>query len=122
MIVYRVQNRKGVGPYGGLGREYSPDLAACDPGAHPSPEHSRPVPRNDFCSFHDGDMDTFSELTRGGAYRYAFPSLKALFAWFSKEHLKEMAQAGFKVWRLKVDDVLVSDSGWQCIYRAAKSR
>lgn len=106
--VWRYQNEKGRGPY------YH-TILSWPAGYHPS--HLRPEPCDDFsvfagCRFADPD---FRELVR--EYEFAFPSKAAADEWFDGAATEVLQNNHFYLVEIEACEVLVSDSGRQCMFR-----
>lgn len=112
--VYRVQNEFGRGPY--------QEMKA--PSMWGAPH--QPSPQDDFAVFEGAyafgffpneDGRAMSELIAD--YRFGFPTLEAAQAWWAPEDLRWMAKRGCHLMAIPADDVMVSDSGRQCIFKPA---
>lgn len=53
---------------------------------------------------------------------FAFPSLWALFQWFSPRDLTEIARHGFRVTKYEAPDVRISGTSRQCVFNPRTAR
>lgn len=113
MIVYRYQNEKGEGPYRGQ--------RICwgiwrDPARHPTPDADFEALRlNRDAVDYFGDLDALTDLVR--PYRFGFPSIEAAYAWFRSDERDTLRADGFQLHAIPAREVIVSDSGKQCMFR-----
>jgi hypothetical protein len=112
LTVYRVQNEVGRGPYHSW---VAPNMFG------PLGQH-QPVPQDDFSVFRGADLDyqdrnAMDELMR--PYLFGFPTLEAAKAWWSEQDLAHMAERGYNLVALPAAEVVVSDSGRQCLFQPA---
>jgi hypothetical protein len=104
MIVYRVENKRGEGPY------------------------TRRRKVSDWLCDRHVDIEKHPSLVEDGIYEWkrahkcGFSSLKKLKAWFDKEELKALYEAKFDIVRYEVDkkDVLVGKK--QVMFNRRKAR
>lgn len=83
-IVYRVQDRDGIGPYFGGGESYNLLDHNGDVNFHPSPRRDKKIQR----SVRDNEL-------------CGFESLKSLSQWFTSEELDALYKIGFYIVRCK---------------------
>lgn len=115
LVVYRVQNEKGQGPYAstaGIGHK-----------AHAMSGHyDHPSPRTDWAIFSDDetwrDFQAAEDLIK--EYLFAFPTRRAAFRWFGKKGLEFLKDYGFELVPVRALVVSVSDSGKQCMFKPKK--
>jgi hypothetical protein len=80
----------------------------------------QPGPAHDFSVFEGAggwcgpDSAAMQALLR--PYRFGFPSKEAAFEWFGVEGLAVLEAKGFHLCIVPAADVLVSDSGRQCVF------
>lgn len=112
MLVYRVQNAASEGPYRNFVGFDSTDWL--DPARHPVPTRDFGALAPDDANYLD-DISAFYDVVR--PYKFAFPTRLAARRWFGIDGMLKLAQAGFYLVEVEAEEVLVSDSGRQCIYR-----
>jgi hypothetical protein len=110
--VWRVENAEGAGPYRN-------DAAPPHCDGYTDPE-SHPAPRDDFAVFfkeedEDGYYEARDELI--APYVFGFPTREAALRWFDDYDLAYMAERGYVLREMESDEVYVSDSGRQCMFR-----
>jgi hypothetical protein len=98
MIVYRVENKNGVGPYYG-----TDNWCEWQTRWHDSPSHPPP--------FLDG-IDVYAKKDLCG-----FASFKKLRDWFESEELVELRKLGFRVRRIRVPRSKVKFGEKQVVFR-----
>ena len=107
MLIYRIENKRGQGPYCSKHKDQYLRCWLCDRHSdiekHPSP-----------------DEDGIYEWKR--VHKCGFSSLRKLKAWFNKEELKALYEAKFDIVRYEVDkkDVLVGQK--QVMFNRRKAR
>lgn len=96
--VYRLQNRRGVGPYRRYGGEY--DLVWA--GKEHTQKH-RPTPWSD------------GNLTIEDYEVCAFTTYKGLCRWFTARDREKLSKLGFRVVSALVDDSKIKRGRYQCV-------
>ncbi len=109
MIVYRVANKQGEGPYT---RHPSNAIALRNRVEKAYPEDNQPGPDADF-SYEDLQLTLYT----GETWVFGCPSLDAIDKWFGKT-LADLEPLGFVVIRFSVpaSDVVLSNSGKQLLF------
>jgi hypothetical protein len=108
-IVWRVENAYGGGPY----------RAGIAPYGKPE---RHPAPYDDFAALaYDPDnlLDAEAYLDLVHPYLFGFPTIAAAYAWWTREELEDLTLHGFRLERVVAAEVIVSDSGKQCMFRRA---
>ena len=94
--IYRIEDPKGIGPYKSMDIDALLNMRQGrynDP-AYKTYSYSAPSPHSDF------SKDEYDNIfLYGSNYRFGFPSIDALRAWFPQGPLFDMEQLGFKVYR-----------------------
>jgi len=122
--VYRFENDKGEGPYQCVVRpakssEYWPSTPRAD---------KQPDPFSDFKMF-EADWGSWGKAAERRmvkvmrlmeSYKFAFSTKKAAAEWFDEVSVRRMAKYGFRLKRKLAREVVVSDSGRQCVFKPAK--
>jgi hypothetical protein len=98
MIVYRVENKNGVGPYDGTGI-----WSLWQTRDHVEPSH--PGPKDDGIDF------------KSGEYICGFASYRKLRDWFEAEELVALRKLGFRVRRIRVPRSKVKFGKKQVVFR-----
>jgi hypothetical protein len=111
MIVWRVENSEGIGPYNA---ERTADCETfriaslkgrADFWAQPAPW--------------DGEFTGREQLrtTKRSPVLYGFPSLRAAVRWFGAKPIRELQKHGFELKKMRVTKAVVSNSGRQFVFR-----
>ena len=87
MIVYRVENERGCGPYGYGGWQDEPH----------NHMNGRPAPQN--CEVMSSEWAKHSN----GQYYFGFESLVHLYAWFTPTEIRALSSLGFAIVTIEVD-------------------
>lgn len=115
LVVFRVQDAHGCGPY-------RPKCCPrCPADISDSDRYDKtPIPREDFkWGYYDPNL-TFIDLPylmQLYGYKFAFPTRAAALEWFGYDNLKAMERFGWELVPVPAIDVVVSDSGRQCIFK-----
>jgi hypothetical protein len=112
--VFRVQNDKGEGPYNTSSATRKIPKLPFYPECHPLPEEDFEVFRNQ--NIYDDHM-AFRELVE--PYRFGFPNRYVAEQWFDSYQMCLLERHGFRLVEVPATQVVVSDSGRQCIFLPA---
>lgn len=118
MVVWRVQDDEGLGPYNG-GRVDYPNAKCMQPACHPvygNPRLARaPDPHDDF---EESDLSIWNRDRWTGPFviRFGFLNYRDAVAWFGKARLDLMETVGYYPTPRKAKKVWLSISGKQVMF------
>ena len=90
MIIYRIENERGIGPYNCI------EAWVCDEYYHNSFKHPTPCIDNIFDKIYD-----INEVRH--EFYCGFEKLYMLYNWFSDQELKNLKNMGFNIVEIEID-------------------
>lgn len=108
MLLYRIENEKGMGPYYGQAIIEGEKLSYPWQTRNHNAEPNRPGINADF------NLETLTFLYAYGTVKCGFSSLRQMLRWFTIKEIHNMYALGFRI--VRVEPYYHFDSGKQVIY------